>query len=76
MAFLNRFPSDGNLRFAAHENFWQDFLAGELDEDAFVAFFETTKDGARFYTEEELLAWQDAVIGENQKNCKELLDTL
>lgn len=103
MAFLNRFPSDGNLRFAAHENFWQDFLAGDLDEDAFVAFFETTKNGVpdytitdgdstyidkdkmkwakymnpfgvRFYTEEEILAWQDAIIKENQKKLKKLSD--
>lgn len=48
--FLQRFPSDGNLRFAAHENFWQDFLAGDLDEDEFVSFFETTKDGMPDYT--------------------------
>lgn len=103
LAFLNRFPSDGNLRFAAHENFWQDFLAGDLDEDAFVAFFETTKDGvpdytitdgdstyidkdkvkwakymnsfgAQFYTEEEILAWQDAIIRENQKKLNKLSD--
>lgn len=103
LAFLNRFPSDGNLRFAAHENFWQDFLAGDLDEDAFVAFFETTKDGVpdytttdgdstyidkdkvkwakymnpfgvRFYTEEEILAWQDAIVRENQKKLNKLLD--
>lgn len=45
MAFLQRFPQDANLRFAAHENFWKDFLAGKIDEDDFVAFFETTKDG-------------------------------
>lgn len=103
LAFLNRFPSDGNLRFAAHENFWQDFLAGDLDEDAFVAFFETTKDGVpdytitdgdstyidkdkvkwakymnpfgiQFYTEEEILAWQDAIIRENQKKLNKLSD--
>lgn len=103
MTFLSRFPSDGNLRFAAHENFWQDFLAGDLDEDAFAAFFETTKDGvpdytitegdstyidkdkvkwakymnsfdARFYTEEEILVWQDAIIRENQKKLNKLSD--
>ncbi len=45
MAFLQRFPQDANLRFAAHEKFWKDFLAGEIDEDDVVAFFETTKDG-------------------------------
>lgn len=50
MAFLKRFPSDANLRFAAHENFWKAFLAGEIDEDDFAAFFETAKDGAPDYT--------------------------
>ena len=51
MAFLQRFSQDDNLRFAANENFWKDFLAGEIDEDDFVNFFETsTKDGVPDYT--------------------------
>lgn len=53
MAFLQRFPQDANLRFAAHENFWKDFLAGEIDEDDFAAFFATTKDGVPDYTYEK-----------------------
>ncbi|MDE6845247.1 MAG: hypothetical protein K2J99_05695 [Lachnospiraceae bacterium] len=53
MSFLKRFPQDANLRFAAHENFWKDFLAGKIDEDDFVAFFETTKDGVPDYTYEK-----------------------
>lgn len=53
MAFLERFPADANLRFAAHENFWKDFLAGEIDEDDFAAFFATTKDGVPDYTYEK-----------------------
>lgn len=54
MAFLQRFPQDANLRFASHENFWKDFLAGEIDEDDFVHFFETsTKDGVPEYTYEK-----------------------
>lgn len=54
MAFLQRFPQDANLRFAAHENFWKDFLAGEINEDDFVHFFETsTKDGVPEYTYEK-----------------------
>lgn len=54
MAFLRRFPQDANLRFASHENFWKDFLAGEIDEDDFVHFFETsTKDGVPDYTYEK-----------------------
>lgn len=53
MAFLERFPQDANLRFAAHENFWKDFLADKINEDEFVAFFETTKDGVPDYTYEK-----------------------
>lgn len=55
MAFLQRFPQDANLRFASHENFWKDFLAGEIDEDDFVNFFETStdKDGVPDYTYEK-----------------------
>ena len=44
---MQRFPLDGNLRFTADEDFWQDFFAGKIDEDAFVESFETsTNDGA------------------------------
>lgn len=53
MAFLERFPRDANLRFAAHENFWKDFLAGKIDEDEFAAFFGTTKNGVPDYTYEK-----------------------
>lgn len=45
MDFLNRFDKDGNLTFACHENFWNDFLAGEIDEGDFEKFFEETNDG-------------------------------
>lgn len=50
LAFVKRFPSDANLRFAANEDFWRDFLAGKIDEDDFAAFFETTRDGVPDYT--------------------------
>lgn len=55
LAFLQRFPQDANLRFASHEEFWKDFLAGEIDEDDFVNFFETStdKDGVPNYTYEK-----------------------
>lgn len=55
MALLQRFPQDANLRFAAHKEFWEDFLAGEIDEDDFVNFFETStnKDGVPNYTYEK-----------------------
>lgn len=55
LAFIQRFPQDANLRFASHEEFWKDFLAGEIDEDDFVNFFETStdKDGVPHYTYEK-----------------------
>lgn len=55
MAFLQRFPQDANLRFASHKEFWEDFLAGKIDEDDFVNFFETStdKDGVPHYTYEK-----------------------
>lgn len=55
LAFIQRFPQDANLRFASHEEFWKDFLAGEIDEDGFVNFFETStdKDGVPHYTYEK-----------------------
>lgn len=36
MNFLNKFPSDWNMRFAAHKNFWTDFLNDKIDMDAFI----------------------------------------
>lgn len=55
MAFIQRFPQDANLRFTSSEAFWKDFLAGEIDEDDFVNFFETStdKDGVPDYTYEK-----------------------
>lgn len=55
LAFIQRFPQDANLRFASHEEFWKDFLAGEIDEDDFVNFFQTStdKDGVPDYTYEK-----------------------
>jgi len=31
LGFIGQFPSDWNMRFAAHENFWNDFLNDEID---------------------------------------------
>lgn len=55
MAFIQRFPQDANLRFTCSEAFWKDFLAGKIDEDEFVNFFETStdKDGVPDYTYEK-----------------------
>ena len=50
MNFLNKFPSDWNMRFAAHKNFWTDFLNDKIDMDAFIqshidALYEKIKNG-------------------------------
>lgn len=50
MNFLNNFNSGDNLRFAAHENFWRDFLSGTLDTDEFMDFWSTTNNGIPDYT--------------------------
>lgn len=43
--FINQFPRDWNLRFAAHENFWKDFLDGTLDIEGFMEFMNGTNKG-------------------------------
>ena len=43
--FINQFPRDWNLRFAAHENFWRDFLDGTLDIEGFMEFMNGTNKG-------------------------------
>ena len=45
MEFLGQVPSDWNLRFTAHENFWQDFLNDEIDMDGFMEFLNGTNKG-------------------------------
>lgn len=49
MEFLDRFDREDNLRFAAHENFWQDFLKDEIDIEGFMKFFEGTDHGVPNY---------------------------
>ena len=50
MEFLEDFSGMKNLRFAAHENFWQDFLADKIDVEDFKMFMAGTKDGIPEYT--------------------------
>lgn len=38
-----------NFLFSAHENFWEDFLNGNLDEDGFKEFLEGTNNGIPNY---------------------------
>lgn len=39
--FLSGFAQGENLRFASHENFWQDFLEDKIDLEDFGKFWET-----------------------------------
>ena len=45
MDFINQFPADWNLRFAAHENFWIDFLNDDIDMEGFMEFMKGTNKG-------------------------------
>ncbi len=50
MNFLSNFNTRDNLRFAAHENFWRDFLSGALNTEEFMNFWSTTNNGIPNYT--------------------------
>lgn len=50
MEFVGQFPPDWNLRFAAHENFWTDFLNDEIDVNGFMKFMEGTNKGIPDYS--------------------------
>ena len=39
-----------NFRFAAHENFWEDYLNGNMDVDGFKKFLEGTNNGTPDYS--------------------------
>lgn len=38
-----------NYRYAAHENFWRDYLSGRMDVEGFKSFLETTNRGVPDY---------------------------
>lgn len=51
--FLNHFNRGENLRFGCHENFWQDFLDGTLDQEEFLDFMDhRVKNGVPNYLDE------------------------
>lgn len=50
LAFLSQFSKDDNLRFAAHENFWEDFLDHRIDLQGFMEFYKSTEGGVPNYT--------------------------
>lgn len=43
--FLEQFPKEDNLRFAANEAFWNDFFSDEIDMAGFMEFYEWTDGG-------------------------------
>lgn len=47
---IGNFSSEWNLRFAAHENFWTDFLNDEIDMDEFMEFMGSTNQGVPDYS--------------------------
>ncbi len=49
MDFISQFPSDWNMRFAAHENFWTDFLENDIDIESFMEFMNRTDHGVPNY---------------------------
>lgn len=61
-AFLRRFPLDANLRFAADEDFWQDFLAGKIGEDSFVESFENSTNDEADEEESRIITKPDGSI--------------
>lgn len=50
MDLIGQFPSDWNLLFAAHENFWTDFLNDKIDMDGFMEFMKGTNKGVPDYS--------------------------
>ena len=50
MEFIGQFPSDWNMCFAAHENFWNDFLNDEIDMEGFMEFINGTNKGVPDYS--------------------------
>ena len=50
MEFIGQFPSDWNMRFTAHENFWNDFLNDEIDMEGFMEFINGTNKGVPDYS--------------------------
>lgn len=63
MELIGQFPSDWNMRFAAHENFWTDFLNGEIDMDGFMEFMKGTNKGVPDYS----LAVGDSMYVDKEK---------
>lgn len=58
--FLRRFSEDCNLNFASSETFWNDFLAGRIEEDEFYDFYQNK--------EQELLKFFGQADGESMIN--------
>ena len=54
MNFLDRIPEGDYTKFLTKENFWQDYLNGEIDDDEFFEYYETLDHGkANFIKQDE-----------------------
>lgn len=61
--FINKFDNDDNLRFAANNDFWKDFLDEKIDEDDFVSFYKSSDNVVGKNTPEEVrYAWIEAAL--------------
>lgn len=49
MSLIGQLPSDWNLRFEAHENFWRDFLDDKIDVDDFMDFMRSINQGEKIF---------------------------
>ena len=49
MSLIGQVPSDWNLRFEAHENFWRDFLDDKIDVDDFMDFMRSINQGEKIF---------------------------
>ena len=54
MKFLDRIPEGDITKFLTREDFWQDFVNGDIDEDEFFEYYETLDHGkANFLKKDE-----------------------
>ena len=54
MRFLDRIPDGDTTKFLTREDFWQDFVNGDIDEEEFFEYYETLDHGkANFIKQDE-----------------------
>ena len=53
MKFLDRIPQGDNTVFATRQDFWQDFMNGDIDEDEFMEFYDTLDHGTANFIKQD-----------------------